>query len=111
MISGVVVVVVGGFGVLLDTVLDTVVVTRRVWPDVLRIAAKTTIMTRSVATTTIVRPTGRFLRDARRRVCRDAPRADSGRYHLPSAACHHPGPSETSLTSPTPASHCHWCNA
>ena len=25
---------------------------------------------------------------------------DSGRYHLPSDACHQPGPSETSLTTP-----------
>src|SRR5438046_2786492 len=99
MISGVVVVVVGGLEVLLETVADTVVVTRRVWPDVLRIAAKTTNMARSVAPTTIARPIARLLRGVRRRVW-GAPRDDSGRYHLPSAACHHPGPSGTSLTSP-----------
>jgi hypothetical protein len=84
-ISGVVVVVVAVVVVLVDTVLDTVAVTRRVRRDVLRAATTTmTIRTRRSAAPTIARHPGRFLRGAAR--------DDSGRYHLPSDATHHPGP-------------------
>jgi hypothetical protein len=59
-------------------------------------ANATTTMTittrRRVAPTTIARHPGRFLCGAMGGGCADAARDDSGRYHLPSDACHHPGP-------------------